>query len=50
MTLTYEHVLFNQGSCEYTNLLQKIVNKGVNVNAKDDHEINLFAFSMQKQP
>ncbi len=50
MTLTYEHVLFNQGSSKYTNLIQEIVNKGVDVNAKGDNEIMFFAFSVWKQP
>jgi len=31
---TYEHVLFNQASCEYVDIIQNIVNKGIDANAK----------------
>ncbi len=38
MSLTYEHVLFNEASYEYyISIVQKIVNKGANVNAKDEN-------------
>jgi len=35
--LTYEHVVSNQPSCEYVDIVQKIVNKGTNVNAKGEN-------------
>ncbi len=38
MSLTYEHVLFNWASCEYIDTIQKIVNKGRYVNAKNENE------------
>jgi hypothetical protein len=46
MSLTYEHVLFIWVSCEYIDIIQKIVNKGTYVNAKNENEKMSFAFSM----
>jgi hypothetical protein len=34
MLLTYEHVLFNYASCEYVDMIQKIINKEIYANAK----------------
>jgi hypothetical protein len=36
-SLTYEHVLSNYVSCEYVDVVQKIVNKGTNVNTKGEN-------------
>jgi hypothetical protein len=37
--------------CVYVDIVQEIINKGVNVNAKDDNDfLFFFAFSMWKQP
>jgi len=46
MSLTYEHVLFNLASCEYIDIVQKIVNKGTYVDVKNENEKMSFAFSM----
>jgi hypothetical protein len=42
MSLTYEHVLTNLTSCAYANIVQKIVNKRVDMNAKSKNEKILF--------
>jgi hypothetical protein len=42
MSLTYEHVLTNLNSCAYANIVQKIVNKGVDINAKNKNEVVTF--------
>jgi len=51
MSLTYEHVLSSEASYEYyINIIQKIVNKGTNVNAKDENGKMSFALTyMGKQ-
>ncbi len=49
MSLTYEHVLSNQVSCEYNDIVQKIVNKGTNVNAKGENEKMSFTYRIWKQ-
>jgi hypothetical protein len=51
MSLTYEHVLSNESLHEYYIIIvQKIVNKGVNVNAKDENGKMSFALTyMWKQ-
>jgi hypothetical protein len=51
MSLTYEHVLSNAASYEYyISIVQKIVNKGANVNAKDENGKMSFALTyMWKQ-
>jgi hypothetical protein len=38
MSLTYEHVLNNLTSRVYVDIVQKIVNKGVHINAKSKNE------------
>ncbi len=38
MSLTYEHVLTNLTSCAYADIVQKIVNKGVDINGKSKNE------------
>jgi hypothetical protein len=37
----YEHVLFNQASCEYVNIVQEIIKKGTNVNVKGEQKNKL---------
>jgi hypothetical protein len=37
MSLKYEHMLFNYASCEYANIVQNIVNKSTNANAKGEN-------------
>jgi hypothetical protein len=44
MSSTYEHVLTN--SCGYTNIVPKIVHKGIHINAKMRMEKMPFAFNM----
>jgi len=46
MSLTYEHALFNWASYEYIDIVQKIVNKGTYINAKNENEKISFAFNM----
>jgi hypothetical protein len=47
MSFTYEHVLFISVSYEYVENVQKIINKGTNVNAKGENgKKNLFAVNM----
>jgi hypothetical protein len=50
MLLTYEHVLSNYTSCEYFDIVERIVNKGANVNAKGENGKKIYTFSMWKQP
>jgi hypothetical protein len=50
MSLTYEHMLSNETSCIYANIVQKIVHKKLYVNAKGENGKIFFAFSMWKQP
>jgi len=50
MSLTYEHVLSNETSCIYVNIVQKIVHKKLYVNAKGENGKIFFAFKMCKQP
>jgi len=50
MSLTYEHVLSNQTSYRYANIVQKIVDKKLYVNAKGKNGKVFFKFSMWKQP
>jgi len=37
MSFTYEHVLSNSASYEYADIVQDIVNRGVNVNTKGEN-------------
>jgi len=50
MSLIYEHVLFNQASCEYVNIVQEIINKGTNVNVKGEQKNKLHLINGIKQP
>ncbi len=38
MSLTYEHVLTNLTSCAYANIVQKIINKRIDIYAKSKNE------------
>jgi hypothetical protein len=47
MSLTYEHMLFNYVSCEYANIVQKIINKSTNANAKGENWKHLLHLSSE---
>jgi hypothetical protein len=45
MSVMYEHVLTNLTSCAYANIVQKIVNKGIDINEKSKNEKMLLHFT-----
>jgi hypothetical protein len=42
MSFTYEHALFILVSYEYVDIVQNIINKGTNVNAKGENGKKIF--------